>query len=160
MKKPDDVLEIKIDISPDLARKLTRVGKILGKRYGRKCDLPEAMNGMAELFLERLDPERRASRLSAKILQRKKRPEERPLPLPKPSVPSALKLNALRRDRSQCRFPKEDGPCGNRKRVDVFPRKQMADTRQAKLKDVITLCSHHWKAMGPEILGRSPASSP
>jgi hypothetical protein len=149
MQNPDDVLEIRVDITPALAQKLTRVGVLLGKRYHRRCTLPEAMDGMAEFFLERLDPDRRAHRLAARAARRPV--TERPAPLPKPPVPSQIKLGALRRDRNQCHFPKGDGLCGIRKRVDVFPCRRLTDPRKATLKDVVTLCSRHWKESQPQI---------
>jgi hypothetical protein len=136
------ILEIKVDVTPELAAKLTRVGKILDKRYGRRCNLPEVMDATAEIFLRRLDPGRRPPRPIRAAASKEK--TER---LPKPPVPSTVKLDALRRDRSECRFPKEGRHCGNRKRVDVFPRRALPPGRKAELKDVVTLCAHHWKSV-------------
>ena len=141
-------LEFEFALAPELSQKLSRVGVILSKRYGKRVTLEETLEAMSELFLERLDPERKTQREIEKARARiaaMKRSGEGKTAKPRPVVPSELKIQALRRDRNQCTFVGSGGArCARKKHVNVFPR----GGRAAGLSDLTTFCSQHAPAAG------------
>lgn len=140
---PDSRLEFTVDIPRALGKKLNRVGAVLAKRYGRPCTFDEVLEAMAEVTLQRLDPEKKARPSAVAPATRAKKAEPKASES-RTAVPSHLKIQALRRDRNQCTHARGGTErCGNKKRVDIFPVRKPAHGAPPSLRDIATLCRHH-----------------
>lgn len=138
-------LEFLFELTPDLGRKLNRVATILSRRYEKRVTLEDTLEAMSELFLERLDPERKTQReidkARARLASMKRSKEtSKPAAVERPAVPSQLKIEVLRRDRNQCTFIGSSGArCARKKHINVYPR----TLRVRGAGDLHTLCSQH-----------------
>jgi hypothetical protein len=142
----DTAMELECRVSPELRKKLNRVGEVLSKRYGRTATFEEALEAMAELLLDKLDPLRKAERIARRVAAKRPREEKAPKATGtrEISVPSHLKLMALRRDSGQCTHrDAAKGRCQTRKKLEISPIRAGKCSGVTRLSDVTTLCPTH-----------------
>jgi len=134
-------LELKCGISEDLENQIKRIQDLESQRTRRPCSLEDALRVMAELYLEKKDPIKKAERLAARLVDRKAVSQEG-----KRNLPAALKRQVSLRDRGQCAFIEPTGNrCRERRWVDIHHKQPLSQGGTNTLENLMTLCGNHHK---------------
>ena len=130
--------ELRVGISTDVEKKLKRVQDLLSQKTAKAATLEEAIDAMAEAFLERNDPVRKAERASPK------KPAPTPEPRGRRPRPAAVNHAVNRRDQGRCAHQEENGNrCQERRWLHVHHRLPVARGGTNDPQNLVTLCSAH-----------------
>jgi len=150
-----------VGISLELEKKLGRVRELVAQNTAKPCNLEQALEQMAAVFLERKDPVQRAERITQKKLIKKpkstslsnaagsvkKTVQKARRPIAKQSrspIPAAIRHQVSLRDRGQCQGKTPQGtPCGCRQWTELHHIRPVALGGSHDPDNLLTLCSHH-----------------
>jgi 5-methylcytosine-specific restriction endonuclease McrA len=149
-----------VGISPALEKKLARVRELVAQSSSKPCDLEQALDQMADLFLERKDPVKRAERITQKKLAAEAKANQhvsskvaRPVQKPSPAVarqtrspiPAAIRHQVMLRDRGECQGKTPQGTrWGCRQWTDIHHIHPISLGGSNNIDNLLTLCrSHH-----------------
>lgn len=128
--KSENLLELKTGISEELFQKLERVQQL------ENCQLTEALEKMAEHYLESFDPLRR----DVRVMKRRKRVTGR--------VAAHTQHELTLRDQAQCTHVDSKGKrCTHRRWLEIHHIKQRAHGGSDELTNLRTLCSGHHRML-------------
>ena len=148
-----------VGISLELEKKLARVRELVAQSSAKPCDLEQALEQMAELFLERKNPVQRAERITQKkrvvaseANQRVSSKVPQPIQKAAPAVgrqvrspiPAAIRHQVMLRDRGECQGKTPQGTrCGCRQWTDIHHIRPVALGGGHEVDNLLTLCSSH-----------------
>jgi 5-methylcytosine-specific restriction endonuclease McrA len=152
-----------VGISSQLEKKLQRVRELVAQSSAKPCNLEQALEQMAALFLERKDPVQRAERIMQKKLASKAkstslsnvaRPSKVAQPVQKVAhgvarqtrspIPAAIRHQVMLRDRGECQGKTPQGTrCGCRQWTDIHHIQPVSLGGSNDLDNLLTLCSSH-----------------
>jgi hypothetical protein len=145
--------ELRLGISKALRDKLERVQDLESQRTGRAVSFEEAIEALADVYLESKDPIKRAERVMKRQAKALKTNADAPVTVTHKSSENRALIPAIRRhqvqlrDGGQCAHTNAHGErCGNRRWLDihhVIPRGQGGDNQ---LENLTTLCSAHHRS--------------
>jgi 5-methylcytosine-specific restriction endonuclease McrA len=175
MVKPvaEDRSMLVVGISSKLEKKLQRVRELVAQSSAKPCNLEQALEQMAAIFLERKDPVQRAERIMRKQMARQNRAKStslsnvarpsnvsqpvqkvahgvaRPTRLP---IPAAIRHQVMLRDRGECQGKTPQGTrCGCRQWTDIHHIRPVSLGGANEVDNLVTLCSgHHRQIHGGE----------
>jgi len=148
-----------VGISPDLEKKLERVKELVAQSTAKPCNLEQALEQMAALFLERKDPVQRAERVTQKksaavikpkstCLSKVASPPKKPAPAvarqTRSPIPAAIRHQVMLRDRGECQGKIPQGTrCGCRQWTDIHHIRPVSLGGSNDPDNLLTLCSGH-----------------
>ena len=145
-----------VGISLDLEKKLERVRELVAQNTAKPCNLEQALEQMAAVFLERKDPVKRAERITQKKLVAKPKstslsnvtpPVQKAAAIAKQSrspIPAAIRHQVSLRDRGQCQGKTPQGTrCGCKQWTEIHHIRPIALGGSNDLENLLTLCSNH-----------------
>jgi len=150
-----------VGISRELEQKLERVKELVAQSSSKPCNLENALEQMAALFLERKDPVQRAERITQKKLATKAKStslSNANRPIQKTSsevarqtrapIPTAIRHQVMLRDRGECQGRTPQGiRCGCRQWTDIHHIQPVSLGGSNEVANLLTLCrSHHLQA--------------
>lgn len=158
-----------VGISSELEVKLQRVRELVAQSSAKPCNLEQALEQMATLFLERKDPVQKAERIMQKklaskakstILSNVAQPSKGAQPVQKHGVarqtrspiPAAIRHQVMLRDRGECQGKTPQGTrCGCRQWTDIHHIQPVSLGGSNDVGNLLTLCrSHHRQIHGGE----------
>jgi hypothetical protein len=148
----EDRMELKVGVSEKVHRELKRVQDLLCQKTGKAATLEETLAAMAEVYLEKHDPLKKAER----ALERKKSsphgeqtlvaPKLVPgpnIPLPRMPLPNAI-LHAIRlRDQNRCTYGEPHQRCAEVRWLDVHHVILRSAGGSDTIENLVTLCRAH-----------------
>ncbi len=154
-----------VGISHELEKKFARVRGLVAQRSAKPCDLEQALEQMADVFLSRKDPVQRAERIMQKklvaksnvnqhVLSKVARPVQKPAPAvarqTRSPIPAAVRHQVMLRDRGQCQGKTPLGTrCRCKQWTDIHHVRPVSIGGTDDLGNLLTLCrSHHQKVHG------------
>jgi len=142
----EDRYRLELGISEDLLEKLRRVQDLVCNKERRAASLEESLAAMAELYLEREDPQRKAERAR----ETKKAPN-----LTADKIPAASYHAVQRRDKGRCQIP----GCANTRWIDIHHVVLRSQGGTHEVSNLLTLCGfhhreHHRANSPPPALGK------
>ena len=129
--------ELKCGISKELEKKLRRIQDLESQRRKKPVSLEETLEAMAEIYLEKNDPVKKAER----ILEKK--PNNMSRDIRSKTIPAHVLHQVRARDQGQCTFTKEGARCESRRWIDVHHLKPRSEGGEHTLANLTTLCSAH-----------------
>ena len=121
-------VKVTVTVSPKVAEMLRRIQDLESQRTQKAVSLDEALEAMAENYLERKDPVRKAERAKPKS----ECPQESTR-----AIPAAIKHAVVRRDKNQC------VECGATRWLEIHHKKPLAEGGLTIPENLLTLCSAH-----------------
>jgi 5-methylcytosine-specific restriction endonuclease McrA len=136
-------LEMRTGISQALSTKLARIRDLLSQKRGKAASMEEALEAMAECYLEKNDPVRRAERaLSLRRVSKKQKPTTQGA---RRSLEARVKHQVILRDQYQCAYEDKNGRCQQKRWLDVHHRRPVSQGGTDSFQNLVTLCFHHHK---------------
>jgi 5-methylcytosine-specific restriction endonuclease McrA len=150
-----------VGISLELEKKLERVRELVAQSTAKPCNLEQALEQMAVVFLERKDPVKRAERITQKKLIAKFQStslsnvagavetnvQKASPPIAKQSrspIPAAIRHQVSLRDRGQCQGKTPQGTrCGCKQWTEIHHIRPVALGGSNDVENLLTLCSNH-----------------
>ena len=129
-------LALQCGVSEDLMKKLERVKDLVGS-----SSLEHALEAMAECYLEKHDPIRKAERAS--LRKQKTVPLNSSRNEKRTPIPASLKHQVSLRDQGQCQEP----GCRKSRWTDIHHIRPVCLGGQNELNNLITLCSGHHRLL-------------
>jgi len=152
-----------VGISRELEQKLERVKELVAQSSSKPCNLEQALEQMAALFLERKDPVQCAERITQKQLAAKAkstslsnvaRSTQKAAPAvarqTRAPIPAAIRHQVMLRDRGECQGRTPQGNrCGCRQWIDIHHVRPISIGGTNDPSNLLTLCrSHHREVHG------------
>jgi len=154
-----------LGISRELEKKLERVKELVAQSSSKPCNLEQALEQMAAVFLERKDSVQRAERITQKKLAAENKAKSTSLsnvarPVQKTSaqvarqtrspIPAAIRHQVMLRDRGECQGKTTQGTrCGCRQWTDIHHIRPVLLGGSNDPANLLTLCrSHHREVHG------------
>jgi 5-methylcytosine-specific restriction endonuclease McrA len=132
-----DLFEFRCPISKALEEKLRRVKEVLAQKQQRSASMSETLEALADSFLEKHDPVRKAQRAE------KRKPREQ-VSKPVGTIPARVRHEVNRRDGGQCTYVHpEFGRCRSRQWLDFHHIHQKSRGGLNETNNLTTLCSAH-----------------
>lgn len=162
-----------VGISLELEKKLERVRELVAQNTAKPCNIEQALEQMAALFLERKDPVNRAERITQKKLVAKSKstslsnvasPVEKPAqksssPIARQSrspIPAAIRHQVSLRDRGECQGKTPQGTrCGCKQWTEIHHIRPVALGGSNDLENLLTLCSNHHRLVHQRVESRA-----
>jgi 5-methylcytosine-specific restriction endonuclease McrA len=147
-----DIFEFRCPISKSLEAKLRRVKKVLAQKKQRNATMSETLDALADSFLEKHDPVRKAERVAKKII---------PQQVSKPvgTIPARVRHEVNRRDGGQCTYVHpEFGRCRSRQWLDLHHVQPKSRGGLNETANLTTLCTAHHR-MGHRIATKRESDS-
>jgi len=148
-----------VGISRELEKKLGRIRELVAQSSAKPCNLEQALDVMAALFLERKDPVQRAERITQKKLATQSKAKSTSLsnvarptnttasPVARQTrspIPVAIRHQVMLRDRGQCQGKTPQGTrCRCRQWTDIHHIQPVSLGGSNDLDNLLTLCSSH-----------------
>jgi 5-methylcytosine-specific restriction endonuclease McrA len=134
----DKRLELKLGVSEELMKKLERIKDLVSQKKRSSATFESALEELAELYLERNDPLRKAQRAKLQVVPGPVNSQGR-------STIPAMTLHALTmKDGSQCTHLRTDGTrCPSRRWLQIHHKKPVSEGGQNGLSNLTTLCFQH-----------------
>jgi 5-methylcytosine-specific restriction endonuclease McrA len=133
----EDIFEFRCPISKGLEEKMRRVREVLAQKTQRSVSLSEGLEALADLFLEKHDPVKRAERAV-------KKPVKQLVSKPVGVIPARVRHEVNLRDRGQCtHVDPRFGRCRNRQWLDVHHIQPRSWGGKNEVGNLATLCSAH-----------------
>jgi len=154
-----------VGISRELEQKLERVKELVAQSSSKPCNLEQALEQMAAVFLERKDPVQRAERIMHKKLAAETKAKATSLSnahrtIQKTSsevarqtrapIPAAIRHQVMLRDRGECQGKTPQGTrCGCRQWTDIHHVRPISIGGTNDPDNLLTLCRiHHREVHG------------
>jgi 5-methylcytosine-specific restriction endonuclease McrA len=145
-----------VGISLELEKKLERVRELVAQSTAKPCNLEQALEQMAAVFLERKDPVKRAERITQKKLVAKSQstslsnvtpPVQKAAAVAKQyraPIPASIRHQVSLRDRGECQGRTPQGTrCGCKQWTEIHHIRPVALGGSNDLENLLTLCSNH-----------------
>jgi 5-methylcytosine-specific restriction endonuclease McrA len=140
----EERLEMRLGITPALEVKLRQIKDLLSQKQGKACSIEDALEAMAENYLDKHDPVRRAKRslslrrVPAQETQGTNNGKRKPLA-------AGVKHQVVLRDQYQCAYEDQNGRCQQKRWLEVHHRRPLSHGGTDSVQNLITLCFHHHK---------------
>src|SRR5574338_182735 len=121
-------VKVTVTVSPKVAEMLRRIQDLESQRTQKAATLDETLEAMAEHYLERKDPVRKAERAKPKDSF----PQESTR-----AIPAAIQHAVVRRDKNRC------VECGASRWLEIHHTKPLAEGGLTTPENLVTLCSAH-----------------
>jgi 5-methylcytosine-specific restriction endonuclease McrA len=132
--------ELKVGISRELEKKLRRIQDLESQKRKKAVTLEEALEAMAEVYLEKNDPIKKAER----VLDKKPQPPSNgSRDRFTKTIPAHVLHQVRARDQGQCTYTKENKRCESKRWIDVHHLKPRSEGGEHTLANLATLCSAH-----------------
>jgi hypothetical protein len=128
-------LEIKLSISEALFKKIKRIQDLESKRQKCAVNWEETVEALANLYLEKKDPVRKAER----VLVKKEKSVQQFSRIVSRTIPAHILHQVNTRDKGQCQI------CGNTRWTEVHHKLEWSRGGKHNLENLVTLCSAHHK---------------
>lgn len=126
--------ELRLGISLELEKKLTRIKTLLSQKKSKPCSLEEVLEALTDSYLKKQDPIQKAERHQ----KRKDQPKTR-----KP-IKAEVKHEVTLRDQGQCAFISPLGiRCEAKQWTQLHHKKPVSQGGENTVANLITLCSSH-----------------
>jgi predicted RNA-binding Zn ribbon-like protein len=135
-------LELKLGVSEALMKKLERIKDLVSQKKQNAATFESAIEELAELYLERNDPLRKAQRAQLQVVPGPVSSQERS------TIPRATLHAVTIRDGSRCTHLSKDGSrCPSRRWLQIHHKKPVSQGGQNGLANLATLCFAHHRAI-------------
>ena len=138
----ESVTEFRAAISPELEAKLKRVLDLQCQRQNKSATWNDALEALAELYLEKNDPVRKAQRNAGKAVATCPKGER--------AVSAAAQHQVATKDQVQCTFVTHGKRCENRRFLHLHHKLPVAMGGTSSPENLTTLCSVHHKFIHSE----------
>ncbi len=144
----EERLELRCGISLGLEKKLARIRDLVSQKKKSSASIEEALECMAEAFLEKTDPVRKAER----SVLRKRKTDLPPAPVAsiqrttarRTAIPAAIQHAVSLRDNRKCCYQAPDGTrCEQTRWTEIHHVRPVALGGPHEIENLITLCSRH-----------------
>ncbi len=150
-----------VGISRELEKKLERVRELVAQSAAKPCNLEQALEQMAALFLEKKDPVQRAESItqkklatqsnqhvSSEVMGTTQNPAKAIASQARSPIPAAIRHQVMLRDRGECKGKTPQGArCGCRQWTDIHHIGPVSLGGTNNTDNLLTLChSHHRQA--------------
>jgi len=148
-----------VGISHALEKKLARVRELVAQSSAKPCDFEQALEQMADVFLNKKDPVQRAERITQKKLVAKSNANQHvsskvAMPVQKTSavvarqarspIPAAIRHQVMLRDRGECQGKTPLGTrCGCKQWTDIHHIRPLSIGGTNDPSNLLTLCRGH-----------------
>lgn len=136
----EETSELRCTLSAEVEAMVKRVQDLESQRLGRCCSLEETLRAMAEGYLQKHDPVKKAQRNVGKVA--------RISPVLRRAIPAAVAHQVALRDQGRCTFVMQNGQrCEQKRFVERHPIRPYAIGGKHELENLATLCAAHHGAI-------------
>ncbi|MFL5813639.1 MAG: HNH endonuclease [Bdellovibrionia bacterium] len=157
-------IELKLGISEELHEKLKRVQDLVSSQSGKAAKMEVALQAALDLYIEKMDLQKKAERAQAKFAQASVRSQAaaqdktQPVPSLQPSlqpvpgqvhqrtryIPAKLKHAVRLRDKGQCALKDVNGKrCAEKRWLEIHHIKSIIDGGANELQNLALVCHAH-----------------